>query len=60
MLVIPPYPLSPKTNYNKGFRLTRRDCLRLCPLNGADGAYSLPASEGRNGSENWKDETGQT
>jgi hypothetical protein len=52
MLVIRPYPLSPKTNYNKGFRLTRRDCLRLCPLNGADGAYSLPASEGRNGYEN--------
>jgi hypothetical protein len=21
-----------ETNYNKGFRLTRRDCMRLCPL----------------------------
>jgi hypothetical protein len=24
--------LRKETNYNKGFRLTRRDCLRLCPL----------------------------
>jgi hypothetical protein len=47
MLVIPPYPLRPKTNYNKGFRLTRRDCLRICPLNDAGGVHCLPGSDGQ-------------